>query len=62
MWRRWLTRSWWAYLLHPREERYTSLPRTILCRAKAHPCGEIFYNAGGLEPDHHCKNCGDVIG
>ena len=64
MWRRWLTRSWWSYLLHPREQSppWNSRFATVKCRASAHPEGEIYLNAGGLEPDHRCRNCGDVIG
>ena len=34
----------------------------IICRIKHHPCGMIYYNPGGDEPDYRCKNCGDIIG
>ena len=34
--------------------------RTALCRAKAHPCGVIWYTMG-FEPDMHCKNCNDDL-
>lgn len=34
----------------------------IACRIKGHPNGEIFYNPGGDEPDHRCKDCGEEIG
>jgi hypothetical protein len=34
----------------------------LKCRIKFHPCGEIYYNPGGYEPDARCKNCGDIIG
>ena len=33
----------------------------IICRAKGHPAGRVFYNPGGFEPDNSCKNCGDEI-
>ena len=32
------------------------------CRFSKHKCGVIFYNVAGLEPDTHCKNCGEDIG
>lgn len=34
----------------------------LRCRIQGHPRGEIFYNAGGLEPDHRCETCGENIG
>lgn len=34
----------------------------ILCRINHHKCGVVWYNPGGLEPDMHCKNCGDDLG
>ena len=34
----------------------------LRCRIQGHPRGEIFYNAGGLEPDHRCETCGEDIG
>jgi len=36
--------------------------RKLLCRRKGHPCGVVWYNPGGLEPDMHCRNCGDNLG
>lgn len=32
------------------------------CRFRGHLSGEIFYNPGGLEPNHHCQDCGEDIG
>jgi hypothetical protein len=34
----------------------------IKCRLDNHPCGVVWYNPNGLEPDMHCKNCGDDLG
>lgn len=34
----------------------------LKCRIKHHPCGSIYYNPYGYEPDGRCKNCGDDIG
>lgn len=36
--------------------------RRLICRLRGHPSGEIYYNPGGLEPDHRCKDCGEEIG
>jgi hypothetical protein len=33
----------------------------IMCRLKGHPYGVVWYNYG-LEPDMHCKICGDDLG
>ena len=48
--------------------RYASLNKIedwwirLRCRMKHHPCGIIYYNPGGYEPDGRCKECGDEIG
>jgi hypothetical protein len=34
----------------------------LKCRFNNHPCGCIFYNPGGYEPDGRCIDCGDEIG
>jgi hypothetical protein len=58
----WLfTRDWWRYILAPRAWD-TSLWSASVCRWRGHPCGTIFYNPNGYEPDNHCKNCGDNLG
>lgn len=58
-----LDRSWWAYLLRRADDPgYCSWPTRIWCRIRNHPEGVWFYNAGGLEPDMTCKNCGDDLG
>lgn len=47
--------------------RYASLNRIedwwirLKCRIKHHPCGSVYYNPGGCEPDGRCKCCGDEI-
>lgn len=57
----WFTREWWEYLLAKKD---CTIPWrvVILCRARGHPSGVIWYNTGGLEPDMHCKNCYDDLG
>lgn len=67
----WLDIWWWRFLL----ARPTNYARgwhsdnwlldwynRIRCRMRGHPRGIIYYNPGGLEPDSHCKGCGDDIG
>ena len=34
----------------------------FVCRMKGHPNGSWYYNPTGLEPDDHCKDCGEAIG
>jgi len=57
----WFTKSWWQYLLAPKDACAPWL-EVIWCRAGGHKCGVIYVNAGGEEPDMHCKNCGDYLG
>ena len=47
----WATNNLWAERLN-----------RLWCRVRGHPPGEIFFNAGGLEPDHRCHGCGEPIG
>jgi hypothetical protein len=57
----WFQLWWWRYLSEPRA-RGNSWPCVLWCRMRGHPAGEVFYNSGGFEPDHHCKTCGDNLG
>ena len=50
-----------VYLL-ARKNSDTSLIKTIVCRAKGHSCGVVWFNPSGLEPDMHCRNCNDDLG
>jgi hypothetical protein len=56
--RYWLTARLWRWSWLWEETK----PERILCRLRGHPEGEIYYNPGGFEPDHHCKTCGEEIG
>jgi len=47
---------WWRYVLFPWKGF-----RVMWCRAKGH-AGVIWYNPNGLEPDMHCKQCGEDLG
>jgi len=64
----WHHYEWWKYLFSGLWYRWRhdywrlrDLPGVIICRIKNHPCGPIWYNPGGYEPDMTCKNCGDEI-
>lgn len=59
----WFTFSWWNYLLEkPSKYGDASLWTAFLCRLRNHPDGVWYYNPGGVEPNMHCKNCGDDLG
>ena len=53
---------WWWKTVFSGPARGASWASAILCRIRNHPCGVVWYNASGLEPDMHCKNCGDDLG
>lgn len=68
---KWLDIWFWRYLF----ERPTNYARgwhsdnrlldwwnRLRCRMRGHPAGTVYYKPGGLEPDTHCKGCGDDIG
>lgn len=56
----WFTVNWWKYLLGTRYgDRGIIL--TARCRAKGHPAGVQWYSHG-IEPDMHCRFCGDDLG
>jgi hypothetical protein len=59
----------WGYLLSPLRDRHypgtspaINWLRAIWCRWRGHPEGVWWFNAGGSEPDMHCKGCGDDLG
>lgn len=54
------TLAWWKYLFE--KPRHYNILKVALCRARGHPDGVVWYNPGGLEPDMHCRNCGDDLG
>ena len=61
---RWVDPYWWRYLLAtPEADRgqLRDLFHAFKCRLKNHPDGPVWYNPSGLEPDYHCKNCGDEL-
>jgi hypothetical protein len=61
-WPYWLYPIYWEYILQPRDRLYgVSWWTVIRCRMKVHPCGVVWYTHR-LEPNMHCKNCGDDLG
>jgi len=58
---KWFTKSWWEYLLEKPASDSNYL-RSFICRVRNHPKGVWYYDPNGLEPDMHCKNCGDDLG
>lgn len=62
---KWFNIDWWKYILEkPKHPNYRDVGRItiIICRIKNHPCGVIWYNPSGFEPDMHCRNCGEDLG
>jgi hypothetical protein len=61
---RWLTLIWWRYILDDSfaNKGYGTYLSRIWCRIRRHPSGPWFANAGGLEPDMRCKDCGEDLG
>jgi hypothetical protein len=59
--KKWFSKWWWQYLLENPAYGTPKL-KAFLCRTRGHPSGVWWHNPGGLEPDMHCKDCGDDIG
>ena len=57
---KWFSFLWYKYLFE--KPRYSNILNTAICRAQNHKCGVVWYNPSGLEPDMHCRNCGDDLG
>lgn len=60
---RWIHLEWWGWVLGRRKEPNSGVSwgKTAWCRATGHR-GIIYWNPGGLEPDNHCRGCGEEIG
>lgn len=54
---KWLDPSWYRYIFKP----WKGL-RVMWCRMRGHPCGVVWFNPGGLEPDMTCLNCEEDLG
>lgn len=60
--------DYWKYLLMkskiPSDEGFIfwRKMKSFNCRRKSHPCGVIWFNVSGLEPDMTCRDCYDNLG
>lgn len=50
------------HYLFSKPEDGTSWITSIWCRIQGHPKGPIWFAAGQMDPDMHCKTCGDDLG
>ncbi|TFG98291.1 hypothetical protein E4H12_06510 [Candidatus Thorarchaeota archaeon] len=58
---KWFTKAWWEFLFAPKSKYYW-WPEVLLCRARGHPDGVIWYTMNeAFEPDMTCKGCGDDL-
>lgn len=55
--RKWFSRGYWSYLLTGCKG-WTN----FWCRVRCHPEGVVWVNAGGLEPNMHCRTCDEDLG
>lgn len=69
-WSKWysnlFSKWWYCYVFEKprygwREYTLRENLSTIYCRMRGHPCGPVYYNSTGYEPDMSCKNCGDEL-
>lgn len=62
---KWFYLDWWRYLFSPVGDYFPDISfwEAVLCRLRGHPQGKVFYNPDlrSIEPDCHCKNCGDKL-
>uniref|UniRef100_A0A6H2A1Q5 Uncharacterized protein n=1 Tax=viral metagenome TaxID=1070528 RepID=A0A6H2A1Q5_9ZZZZ len=59
----WFGLLWWKYLFEKRSSLYDAgRIKTAICRAGGHKPGVWWHNPNGLEPDMHCRGCGDDLG
>lgn len=54
---KWFTLSWYQYLFQDNDGILN-----IICRARQHPHGVVWYNTNGFEPNMCCKDCGEDLG
>lgn len=66
LFKRWNTKDGYQWEFNPKRVWIQLTDETkgqrLLCRLRGHPNGEIFWNPGGLEPDHRCQDCGEELG
>jgi hypothetical protein len=59
---KWFFLDWYKYLFAPRADKEIPWLTVVKCRSQGHPCGVVWYNVCGYEPDMTCKDCGDDLG
>ena len=60
---KWMNKWWYRYLFaKPYDDGWQGWVRSIRCRLRNHPEGIVYFNSMGLEPDYHCRGCGDELG
>lgn len=59
---RFITPAWYGYMFSF-DDNYclTEKVGIIWCRIRMHPNGPVWFTPGGLEPDMHCKDCGEGL-
>jgi hypothetical protein len=59
---KWLSISWYIYLFEKpfHSRNWSTRFSRLVCRVNGHP-GPVWTNMNGLEPDMHCKNCGEEL-
>lgn len=55
--RNWFILEWYKYIFENKPNWYI-----VWCRMNGHPHGVVWYTVYGLEPDMHCKDCGENLG
>jgi len=58
---RWFSCAFYKYLFAPKDPEVNWFT-VIHCRLNGHPCGLVWYNVSGDEPDYTCRCCGDFLG
>lgn len=60
---KWFSVCWWVYLLRNlKKQTITEAFQIIICRAKGHPNGPVYYTGPcAPEPDWSCKDCGEHL-
>ena len=53
---------WWVSERFPILNHFCAYLFRCQCRARNHPYGVAWYNAGGYEPDMRCQGCGENLG
>ena len=59
---KWFTLGYWKYLLEKKDADYSWI-QVLKCRITEHKHYDVpFYTSTGVEPNMHCRGCGDDLG